>query len=473
MQGGNSPSSYVAQRSYGRCGGWVHGRMNPYLLSIYIYIIPPLGAYKSQLGGTYISSLLFYTVNFYCDSSIYIYIFIFVFYYIKFHSSCPCLLLFLHAGYIPLQQFEMQFWASVWCQLCVYVHIWPELKTCSTEIQPLGWFISCQGRGCDHLGFKLWFTQVVLVVHPGHVGVANSPGFNWGRSEVRWLEPQLPDRWNIFFGLVILVRSSKWQGEARWQKGKGPLLTALVCLSRFQRKPHVPKVIQLSCVDGCLQALTFTWHLLDICIRMSSWYSTLATWFACADSRRKEGWMRSSRWSCRGGSVQTRCRLGADSVQIIHSHAVSDRVRCCRDRQWFDSHRQRESRQRIVRTWESWDCLVKNLWIWIFFKPGNVHGIWHLLHAVTCHHWFQWFAVPPIAGRPLPSANPGGFSSGCPQRLAGFSENRTCRTFDDLRRWCWWCQRWAEKEKPGIQDLWKVWETWLKVEPENSERFSK
>ena len=35
QQGGNSPSSYVAQRSYGRCGGRVHGRMNLYLLSVW------------------------------------------------------------------------------------------------------------------------------------------------------------------------------------------------------------------------------------------------------------------------------------------------------------------------------------------------------------------------------------------------------------------------------------------------------
>ena len=68
--GGNSPSSYVTQRSYGKCGEWVHGHMNPYLH--YIYIFAPLGAYKSQLGGTYILSLLFYTVNVYCDyTSIY------------------------------------------------------------------------------------------------------------------------------------------------------------------------------------------------------------------------------------------------------------------------------------------------------------------------------------------------------------------------------------------------------------------
>ena len=44
---------------------------------VYIYIVPPLCAYTSQLGGTYILSLLFYTVNVHCDYSIY-----------RFISSC-------------------------------------------------------------------------------------------------------------------------------------------------------------------------------------------------------------------------------------------------------------------------------------------------------------------------------------------------------------------------------------------------
>ena len=42
-----------------------------YILYIYICIVPPLGASKSQLAGKkyiYILSLLFYTVNVYCDS---------------------------------------------------------------------------------------------------------------------------------------------------------------------------------------------------------------------------------------------------------------------------------------------------------------------------------------------------------------------------------------------------------------------
>ena len=58
-------------------GSWTHEPVP----ALYIYIVPPLGAYKSQLGGTYILSLLFYTVNVYCDyTSIY--------YCIRSHSSC-------------------------------------------------------------------------------------------------------------------------------------------------------------------------------------------------------------------------------------------------------------------------------------------------------------------------------------------------------------------------------------------------
>jgi len=42
---------------------------------IHTHIVPPLGAYKTQLGGTYILSLLFYMVDVYCDyTSLYNYI---------------------------------------------------------------------------------------------------------------------------------------------------------------------------------------------------------------------------------------------------------------------------------------------------------------------------------------------------------------------------------------------------------------
>ena len=56
-------------RKMRRMGSWTHEPVP----AIYIYIVPPLGAYKSQLGGTYILSLLVYTVNVSCDL-IYIYI---------------------------------------------------------------------------------------------------------------------------------------------------------------------------------------------------------------------------------------------------------------------------------------------------------------------------------------------------------------------------------------------------------------
>ena len=51
---------------------YIYMRVCTYL---YIYI-PPLGAFKSQLGGTYILSLLVYMVNVYCDyTSIYFYVY--------------------------------------------------------------------------------------------------------------------------------------------------------------------------------------------------------------------------------------------------------------------------------------------------------------------------------------------------------------------------------------------------------------
>ena len=41
-----------------------------------IIYIPPLGAFKSQLGGTYILSLLVYMVNVYCDYTSIYYVYI-------------------------------------------------------------------------------------------------------------------------------------------------------------------------------------------------------------------------------------------------------------------------------------------------------------------------------------------------------------------------------------------------------------
>ena len=75
-----------------------------------IHIVPPLGAYKSQLEGTYILWLLVYTVNVHCDSYICIYTHLFH----RVGSVC-----FLHARYIPDHKLEWLFYTSV-C-LCVWI----------------------------------------------------------------------------------------------------------------------------------------------------------------------------------------------------------------------------------------------------------------------------------------------------------------------------------------------------------------
>ena len=68
-------------------------------LIIYIFIVPPLGAFKSQLGGTYTLSLLFYIVNVSCDFK-YINISIFIF-----HVNNDV----LHVGCFFTTQFAMTF----------------------------------------------------------------------------------------------------------------------------------------------------------------------------------------------------------------------------------------------------------------------------------------------------------------------------------------------------------------------------
>ena len=108
--------SYVAQRSCGRCGGWVHGRMDLYLHYIYIYIyviciVEPLGAYKLQLGGTYTSSLWVYTFIVSCDPIythmiyIYIYTHTHTFSSFQFYCCCRCT-----TGTLHIRIREDQFW---------------------------------------------------------------------------------------------------------------------------------------------------------------------------------------------------------------------------------------------------------------------------------------------------------------------------------------------------------------------------
>ena len=66
------PSHANEAMGFSRKGTWTHAPVPA--IYIYIYRVPPLGAYKSQLGGTYILSLLVYTFIVSCDP-IYIYMY--------------------------------------------------------------------------------------------------------------------------------------------------------------------------------------------------------------------------------------------------------------------------------------------------------------------------------------------------------------------------------------------------------------
>ena len=75
---------------------------------LYTYTVPPLRAYKTQLGGTYILSLLFYMVNVYCDyTSVYHYIYIYIYFF--FILRVNLLLVFLHVRCIAHQDSQRLF----------------------------------------------------------------------------------------------------------------------------------------------------------------------------------------------------------------------------------------------------------------------------------------------------------------------------------------------------------------------------
>ena len=85
---------------------------------IYVCIVPPLGAYKSPAGGTYILSLLFYTINVYCDyTSIYN--------CINVHSSCHFIV-----GVFARQMHSTSEFAKTVLSKCVYVAVAEILDTC-------------------------------------------------------------------------------------------------------------------------------------------------------------------------------------------------------------------------------------------------------------------------------------------------------------------------------------------------------
>ena len=80
------PSHANEAMGFSRKGTWTHAPVPA--IYIYIYIVPPLGAYKSQLGGTYILSLLVYTFNVSCDPYIYIYIYCLILSCLLFWCHC-------------------------------------------------------------------------------------------------------------------------------------------------------------------------------------------------------------------------------------------------------------------------------------------------------------------------------------------------------------------------------------------------
>ena len=87
VQGGNSPSSYVAQRSYGRCGGWVswtHETCTCNIYIIYIYSPRPWAHLSRSWGGDiYLIAVVFIRSMSTVIIPLSLYIFI-----VTFHSSC-------------------------------------------------------------------------------------------------------------------------------------------------------------------------------------------------------------------------------------------------------------------------------------------------------------------------------------------------------------------------------------------------
>ena len=84
---------------------WIH---------INIYIAPPLGAFKSQLGGTYILAVGLYRHRLLWFLYMYTYLYVYIRMY--FHHII-WLLVSLHVRWIPQQSSQWQFWASV-CVCC-------------------------------------------------------------------------------------------------------------------------------------------------------------------------------------------------------------------------------------------------------------------------------------------------------------------------------------------------------------------
>ena len=104
----------------------VDGFMDAWTCVLLVYIVPPLGAYKSQLGGhIYIFAVVLYG---HCLLWLYVYIYIYITDYNCIHSSCQFFGVFLHVRCIPQQNSQWQFFASVcvcvWLCVCVSVCVY-------------------------------------------------------------------------------------------------------------------------------------------------------------------------------------------------------------------------------------------------------------------------------------------------------------------------------------------------------------
>ena len=96
LEGRVALMSYHAQRSCGHEWEGKRGRFPvPAILCKCICIVLPLGAFKSQLGGTYIVSLLVYIVIVSCYLNIYIYICSDVCMYVCMHA-CMYVCMYIH-----------------------------------------------------------------------------------------------------------------------------------------------------------------------------------------------------------------------------------------------------------------------------------------------------------------------------------------------------------------------------------------
>ena len=100
VQGGNSPSSYVAQRSYGRCGGWVswthetctcniyiyiyiYNKYIYYIYIYYIYIIRPWAHLSRSWGDVYLIAVVFIrSMSTVIITSLSLYIYIYCYFFI-------------------------------------------------------------------------------------------------------------------------------------------------------------------------------------------------------------------------------------------------------------------------------------------------------------------------------------------------------------------------------------------------------